>query len=167
MSGPIATEYAAQVAAPTSASRIPPRSLEMPPLAPRAMRTTPKNEIPAASQCRSRSVSEPKAHAMSPTKIGSVPNTSATVAAVVSLTAYENETWFSQIPRSAAMTRSGTSARCTLSDPSCRYVNAENMSPPTAKRIEEYESGAQPCVNAYFTTVKLKLQKSTVTSSRM
>jgi len=87
MSGPIATEYAAQVAAPTSASRIPPMSPEIPPLAPSATSTTPENEIPAASQWRKRSFSEPKAHAIRPTKIGSVPKVSATVAAVVSLTA--------------------------------------------------------------------------------
>src|SRR3954452_10501596 len=70
------------------------------------------------------------------------------------------------MPSRAAMTSSGTSRRWTLSDPSRLYVKAENMTPPTAKRIEEYESGAHPWVSAYFTTVKLKLQKSTVTSRR-
>ena len=64
------------------------------------------------------------------------------------------------------MTRRRTSARSTRSDPSRIHVNAEKIAAPTAKRTDEYESGSQPCVSAYFTTVKLKLQKTTVSSRR-
>jgi hypothetical protein len=45
-------------------------------------------------------------------------------------------------------------------------VNAEKMAAPSAKRTDEYESGCQPCVSAYLTTVKLKLQRTTVARSR-
>jgi hypothetical protein len=45
-------------------------------------------------------------------------------------------------------------------------VNAEKSAAPMAKRTDEYESGFQPCVSAYLTTVKLKLQKRTVRSRR-
>ena len=70
----------------TTARRSPPTSPPSPPLPPAATSPTPKNEIPAASQCRSRSRSRSNAREMSATKIGSVPKTSATVAAVVSVT---------------------------------------------------------------------------------
>ena len=48
---------------------------------------------------------------MSATKIGSVPNMSATVAAVVNRTEYANVTWFSQMPSAAMPSMNHTSPR--------------------------------------------------------
>src|SRR5919108_5086847 len=61
---------------------------------------------------------------------------------------------------------SSTSVRRTTRLPSRAYVKPEKRSAPIAKRTDEYASGCQPCVSAYLTTVKLKLQKRTVTSRR-
>ena len=102
MSGPIATEYAAQVTEATRPRRTPPRSPERPLDAPAATSATPENEVIVAIQCRVWSRSRPNACAMSATKIGNVPNMSATVAAVVSRTEYANESWLIQIPSAAA-----------------------------------------------------------------
>jgi hypothetical protein len=55
---------------------------------------------------------------MSATKMGSVPNIRATVAAVVSFTAKTNDSWFSQIPESAAPVMKATSRRRTARLPS-------------------------------------------------
>jgi hypothetical protein len=71
------------VALAPSPRRIPPRSLDRPPDEPAATRATPENEITVASQWRRRSRSIRSAWEMSATKIGNVPNMSATVAAVV------------------------------------------------------------------------------------
>jgi hypothetical protein len=103
---------------------------------------------------------------MSATKIGSVPNMRATVAAVVSRTEYANVTWFSQIPSAAAVNMNQTCSRRTRRLPSRPNVKAEKSTAPTAKRTDEYVSGFHPCVSAYFTTVKLKLQNSTVMRRR-
>jgi hypothetical protein len=45
-------------------------------------------------------------------------------------------------------------------------VKAEKSTAPAAKRTDEYVSGFHPCVSAYLTTVKLKLQKRTVMRRR-
>ena len=83
MSGPIATEYAAHVAEPSSASTSPFTFAERLPPDPTATSATPANEKPAASQKRSGRCSMPLPRAKSAVKIGSVPKRSATVAAVV------------------------------------------------------------------------------------
>ncbi len=98
--------------------RTPPRSPEIPPLAPSATSATPQNETTVAIQWDSRSRSSPNAQEISATKIGSVPKRSATVDAVVSLTEYANVSWFSQIPSAAAATSSPTSERRTRRLPS-------------------------------------------------
>ena len=60
---------------------------------------------------------------MSATKIGSVPNMSATVAAVVSFTAKTKESWFSQMPeRARRRVMKRTSLRRTRRLPSRAYV---------------------------------------------
>ena len=83
MSGPIATEYAAQVAAPARARESPFRFAEKLPPEPAATRATPANESSAASQKRVLMCSMPVPRAISAVKIGRVPNSSATVVAVV------------------------------------------------------------------------------------
>ena len=52
MSGAMATEYAAHVAAMPTATRMPARSPEKSPPEPAATRPTPQNETPAASENR-------------------------------------------------------------------------------------------------------------------
>ena len=83
MSGAIATEYAAQVAAPSTASASPFTSAERPRSDPIATSATPQNESVAAAQNRQPSRSIPVALERRTVKIGSVPNRSATVVAVV------------------------------------------------------------------------------------
>src|SRR5919109_2118737 len=70
------------------------------------------------------------------------------------------------MPAIAAPPISQRSLRRTRRPPSRPYVKAEKRTAPTAKRSDEYASGSQPCVRAYLTTVKLKLQKSTVARRR-
>ena len=91
-------------------------------MAPAATRATPEKEITVAAQWRRRRRSSPNAQEMSATKIGRVPNMSATVAAVVSFTAKTKESWFSQMPESAAPVMKATSRRRTARLPSRAYV---------------------------------------------
>jgi hypothetical protein len=83
MSGAIATEYAPQVAAPSTASRSPPRFAETLLPEPAVTRTTPRNESDAAIQNRRPRRSIPRSREMSAVKIGSVPKRRAAVVAVV------------------------------------------------------------------------------------
>jgi hypothetical protein len=76
----------------------------MPLDAPAATSPTPEKDVTVANQCRRWRRSRPKACAIKATKIGNVPNMSATVAAVVRRTEYAKESWLSQIPRTAATT---------------------------------------------------------------
>ena len=56
---------------------------------------------------------EAKGREMSATKIGSVPNMRATVAAVVNRTEYANVTWFSQMPSAGTPSMNQTCSRRT------------------------------------------------------
>src|SRR5881392_2618208 len=86
-SGAAATEYQAQVAVAASASATPQMCVETAPLEPSATSAAPAAASPPASQKRRQSRSIPSTNANRPASTGSVPNTSATVVAVVSLIA--------------------------------------------------------------------------------
>src|SRR5437762_10689672 len=107
MSGATTTEYAAQVAAVATASTSPATSPETPPPEPTATSAPPPNETTLAAQNNRESRSSPAARAIRAAKIGVEPRMSATVVAVVSLTAYMYASWFSQTPTAAATSRSG------------------------------------------------------------
>src|SRR5918911_2281047 len=107
MSGATITEYAAHVAAVATASTSPATSAETPPPDPTATSATPANETRLATQKMRERRSSPAARAMSAAKIGVEPRMSATVVAVVSLTAYMYVSWFSQTPTPAAASKSG------------------------------------------------------------
>src|SRR6266508_2243918 len=91
MSGAIATEYAAQVRAPSKARPSPLRSVESSPPDPIATSATPANERQAASQKRRLRCSTRLTRATSAVKIGNVPNSNATVVAVVNFSVDEAE----------------------------------------------------------------------------
>ncbi len=90
----------------------------------------------AASQKREPKRSIPSAYAKIPVRTGSVPKSSATVVAVVSLIAYENASWFRKIPISAALTRNARSRRSIANERSRNHVIPTKMSAAPPKRKE-------------------------------
>jgi hypothetical protein len=120
------------VTAVASTSRSPFRFADSRPPEPAATRPTPPNEIAPASTNRRVSRSSRTAQAIRAVKIGSEPMISAAVDAVVVLSAYTNETWFSQMPSAAASRSRGMSRRRTESDRSSPYVRPEKTSAAAA-----------------------------------
>jgi hypothetical protein len=127
MSGLIATEYVAQVAAPRRPRASPFRLDERFPPDPIATRPTPTNERPAANQNRTSCRSTPLLRAINPVKMGSVPNRRATVVAVVKSRAYTKESWLAKSTTVQPATR-GRSLRPTRSVPSNARVMAAKIS---------------------------------------
>ncbi len=123
MSGAIATEYAAHVAAVAIPSTSPLMLPETPPSFPSAINATPANETAAAIQKRVCSRSSPIANAINAVKMGVAPRISAIVDAFENVSAYTYESWFSQMPSPAARTINARSRRPTRNDRSVPYVN--------------------------------------------
>src|SRR4051794_1679714 len=131
MSGAIATEYADQLIESATASRSPFAFAETDPPEPSTTSATPANETPAASQKRGASCSRPSACAKSAVKIGVVPRISATVVAVVNLSAYTKQIWFTKIATTAAAMVRRDSRPPILSVPSSANVNPAKTSAAT------------------------------------
>ena len=125
----------------------------------------PPNASTAATQNRELSRSIPSAKAKSPVSTGSVPKSSATVVAVVSLIAYTNESWFRKIPITAARTRIQRSRRRSENDLSRAHVTPLKSNAAPLKRSAPYAIGSKPCEITYFVTVKFSAQSVTVASS--
>src|SRR5262245_45515386 len=138
--GAIATEYPAQVSEPSTASPSPFRSADRLPPEPSATSATPAKETSAASQNRRLRCSTPLPRAKSAVKIGSVPNRSATVVAVVNFSAYTKLSWFTK-RTIAQKTTSQRTPRPIASDPSQASVISTKMTAAQPYRNEEYASG--------------------------
>ena len=80
---------------------------------------------------------------MSAVKIGSVPNRSATVVAVVKRSAYTNPSWLAN-RTPVDRTMSGRSLRPTRSEPSHARVIPAKINAAHAYRTAEYASGWKP-----------------------
>ena len=93
MSGPTITEYAAQVAAVASPSRIPTALAVASPPLPAATRATPTKDMAAATQKRDVGRSVPRASPNSAAKIGIAPRTRPIVEAAVRSRAKTKESW--------------------------------------------------------------------------
>ena len=166
MSGVTATEYAAQVAAVTSPSRIPPSSRRTRRRPRRRRRARPRrNEIAAAAQKRLPSRSRPSASPNSAAKIGIVPMSRPIVDALVASSASTKQTWLSQ-SSTAVSEKHGDVSTLDAQRPLARTASTRRRSLRRARsEPSRTTAAASPLSRMYFVTLRFSDQSRIVVRS--